>query len=397
MSIDQSALGVSSRETPPKSRGRPLRVTHFASGDLWAGAESQLYNLVLALQSHSSVDPDVVLLNDGLLAQRLRDADVPVMILDERRLGAVAIARALRAHVAHRRTQVLHTHRYKENVLGSAVSLTRRELRTMRTLHGGPESDARTLNLRQRAQRRLDWACARFVQSPVVCVSHPLMEMCRETLPVSRLRVVANGLDVSGLSRLAAAPVSLPGDGSRYQIGFFGRLTAVKRVDIVIDTARCLEDRAPGAYGVYIFGEGPLRPTLEELVRQRGLEHCVHFMGFATEPAAYLRSMDALLLTSDHEGLPMIVLEAMALRVHVVSRAVGAIPEVLDHGRVGSLVTSSDPVHFADVIETRHARARATSVMTDAAYSRVADRYSAARTANEYCEIYAEIAERRDR
>jgi glycosyltransferase involved in cell wall biosynthesis len=370
-----------------------LRVTHLASGDLWAGAESQLYNLVLALRANPAVDPDVVLLNEGLLAQRLRDADIRVTILDERRLGAMAIVRALRAHVAHRLTQVLHTHRYKENVLGSAVRLTQPGLHSMRTVHGAPESDARTLDLHRRAQRRLDWFCARFVQSPVVCVSHPLAELCRETLPASRLRVVANGVDVDGLSGLANAPVSLPGDTSRYRIGFFGRLTGVKRVDIVIDTARCLEDRAPGTYGVFIFGEGPLRPALEELVRQRRLEQCVHFMGFASEPAAYLRNMDALLLTSDHEGLPMVVLEAMALRVHVVSRAVGAIPEVLDGGRVGSLVTGADPSNFADVIAARHAATRETSDMTAAAYERVADRYSATRTASEYLEIYAGLAE----
>jgi L-malate glycosyltransferase len=160
-----------------------------------------LYNLVLALQANPDVDPDVVLLNDGLLAQRLRDAGVPVTILDERRLGALALLRVLRTHVAQRGTQVLHTHRYKENVIGSAVRLMRRGLHTMRTLHGAPESDVRTLDLRRRAQRLLDWCCARFVQFPVVCVSSPLAELYRETLPASRLRVVANGLDVEGISR----------------------------------------------------------------------------------------------------------------------------------------------------------------------------------------------------
>jgi L-malate glycosyltransferase len=136
---------------PSGSRGSPLRVTHLASGDLWAGAESQLVNLVLALRANPAVDPDVVLLNGGLLAQRLRNADIRVTILDERRLGAMAIVRALRAHAAHRRTQVLHTHRYKENVLGSAIRLSQHGLRTMRRLHGAPESDARTLDLYRRA------------------------------------------------------------------------------------------------------------------------------------------------------------------------------------------------------------------------------------------------------
>ena len=87
----------------------------------------------------------------------------------------------------------------------------------------------------------------------------------------------------------------------------------------------------------------------------------------------------------------MIVLEAMALRVHVISRAVGAIPEVLDSGRVGSLVAGADPREYARVIAARCSSARETAVMVEQAYQRVVTRYSAARTASDYISLYTSL------
>jgi len=373
---------------------RPLRVTHLASGDLWAGAESQLFDLVRALREERDIEVDVVLLNEGLLAARLRAASVPVTVFDERRLAALPLVRALRAHVRRAGTRVLHTHRYKENVLGAVVALTTPGLRTLRTVHGASETAPGRFDLRRLLQRRLDWACARFVQWPVVCVSEPLRTHLLESLPASRLRVVENGIDVTALERRAQASVTIPGDAGRFTVGYFGRLTPVKRVDLVIEIARCLEDASPGDFRLLIFGDGPLREELEAMVRERGLEHCVRFMGFADEPAAYLRQMDALVLTSDHEGLPMVVLEAMTLRVPVVSHAVGAIPALLEDSRAGTSIDGQDPRRYAEAIIERRDAADATEAMVERAYRRVVERFSSTRAAREYIALYTSMDER---
>ena len=103
-------------------------------------------------------------------------------------------------------------------------------------------------------------------------------------------------------------------------------------------------------HAFYVFGEGPLRAELEAEAERLGITAAARFMGFTHEVAANLKAMDLLLLTSDHEGLPMIVLEAMTLRVPVVSHAVGAIPALLDEGRGGTLLTTQAPEAFARAI-----------------------------------------------
>jgi glycosyltransferase involved in cell wall biosynthesis len=286
---------------------------------------------------------------------------------------------------------VLHTHRYKENVIGSAVRLMRHSMRTLRTVHGSPEFSPKGLALKRRLQRFVDRMCARFVQWPVVSVSHPLAEQFRRIVPPSRVRVVENGLLVADTERRAATPVTLQPDGRRVRIGFFGRLVTVKRVDVILRVARLLETQAPGVHAIYVFGEGPLRAELEAEAHRLGISAAVRFMGFTEEVAANLKAMDFLLLTSDHEGLPMIVLEAMALGVPVVSHAVGAIPALLEEGRAGTLLTTQSPEAFARAITELLGDQVATAERTARARHRLVTRYSADRAAAEYAAIYREM------
>lgn len=372
--------------TPPAPR-----VTQLASGDLWAGAEAQLFALVTALRDGGEADVDVVLLNEGMLADRLRAEGIAVTVFDERRHGLRELATKVRAHCRARGTQVLHTHRYKENVIGSAVRVMDPAIRTLRTVHGATEHPPRGLALKRRVQRAADWACARFVQWPTVAVSEPLGAQLRRELPASRVRVVENGLRIAESERRAMTPVALPDVGGRRRVGFFGRMAPVKRVDLILEIAARLEERAPGAFAFLLFGEGPLQRPLQEEATRRGLAGHVRFLGFTSEVAAHLRKMDAMLMTSDHEGLPMIVLEAMALGVPVVSHAVGAIPSLLDDGRAGTLIGTQDPEAYVEALLALRDAPAETARRTAAAAARVRERYSAERTAADYAAIYREM------
>jgi len=369
-----------------------VRVTHLASGDLWAGAENQLHNLVVGLHRETGVDVDVILLNEGVLADQLRLAGVPVTVFPESRLTGAGLLRRIRRHLVTRETDILHTHRYKENVLGAFAAALTFSTHSVRTLHGAPEFNARPWQLRKSVPQWLDWFTARFIQFPIVCVSTELRERCARSLPARRLRVVPNGVDIRALRTAAAQSLpAWPGGERPFRIGFFGRLTPVKRVDVIVETAALLEREAPGEFGVYLFGEGPLRSELEQHVRRLRLEGMVHFMGFRSQPAPWLRAMHATLVTSDHEGMPMIVLEAMALGVPVISHAVGAIPEVLRAGALGTLVPGQEPARYANAIAALRAAPEVARAQAAAATRYVASQYSAEHSAGEYVSIYREL------
>jgi glycosyltransferase involved in cell wall biosynthesis len=368
-----------------------MTITHLASGDLWAGAENQLHNMVLAMHRMSDVEVDVILLNEGLLADRLRQAGVTVTVFLESQLGAMQLLVRIRRHLFARRTHVLHTHRYKENVLGALAATLASGTRSTRTLHGAPEFSAPIWQPRKKVPQLLDWLAARFMQFPIICVSNELRDRCAQSLPSRRLTVVPNGVDFEALRQAAARPTDAVRGGREFRIGFFGRLTSVKRVDVILEVAASLEQKAAGQFGVYVFGEGPLRAELEGHARRLKLDESVHFMGFVSEPAAWLATMNALLITSDHEGLPMIVLEAMGLGVPVISHAVGAIPEVLGGGTLGTLIPNQDPTRYADAAIALRASPELARAQASRASQHVVSLYSAEQTVQQYIAIYREM------
>ena len=138
-------------------------------------------------------------------------------VFDERLYSVPALIANVRRHCVRHGTQVLHTHGYKENVIGSAVRLTRHSLRTLRTEHGAAEPPPGGLSLKGRMQKLVDRICAHCIQWPVVTVSHPLAEQWGRWVPPSRVRVVENGVLVAETERRAATPVTLQSDGRRRQ------------------------------------------------------------------------------------------------------------------------------------------------------------------------------------
>lgn len=345
-----------------------------------------MFALTTALRSCPGIAVDAVLLNEGLLAERLREAGVPVTVADERRHGLGSLVCVVRRHIRRTGTQVLHSHRYKENLIAALTAASLTGLRTLRTVHGSAEDAPGARTWKRRLVGAIDHLGARFVQRPVVCVSERLRRELSSALPSDRLTVIPNGIDIESSERAAGPIVARP--GTPFRVGFLGRLSPVKRVDLILDIAAALARETPGAFEFVIAGEGPLREDLEARVRRDGIGG-VRFLGFVDRPGAVLRQLDAMLLTSDHEGLPMIVLEAMVLGVPVVSHAVGGIPDALGGDAGGVLLPDQDPKRYAEALRALRADpARARAAAAHAA-ARVRAEFSSRTMAARYAALYA--------
>lgn len=148
----------------------------------------------------------------------------------------------------------------------------------------------------------------------IVC---PTAEIRDELAGVSRriskrTHVIANPVDVANLRKRGSALRRKPGPGPRFVSA--GRLTWQKGFDQLIDMLPLL----PGDTHVTVFGEGPDRAALEQQARYRGMAERIEFSGFTRELPAWIAGADAFLLPSRWEGLPNVVLEALALGTPVV-------------------------------------------------------------------------------
>ncbi len=132
---------------------------------------------------------------------------------------------------------------------------------------------------------------------------------------------------------------------------FVGRLRIRKGVEVLLDALSRLAGDAAG-FHLVIAGDGEHRRALEVATRRLGLTDRVRFLGVcsAGKVRQLLGGARALVVPSLYEGMPLVVLEAMESAVAVVASAVSGIPEVVEHGRTGWLVSPEDPVALADVL-----------------------------------------------
>jgi L-malate glycosyltransferase len=132
---------------------------------------------------------------------------------------------------------------------------------------------------------------------------------------------------------------------------FVGRLSKEKRPEWFIELADHVSKVANEAPPQFLIaGDGPLRPALECIVRERGLSESIHFLGEQSDMSPIYSRADILVLTSLYEGTPNVLLEAMAHRIPVVATRVGGVPEIVGEG-CGLLVNSLRFSELAAAVE----------------------------------------------
>ncbi|MBI1942747.1 MAG: glycosyltransferase [Betaproteobacteria bacterium] len=159
----------------------------------------------------------------------------------------------------------------------------------------------------------------------------------------SRIEVIPNPFDFSAIRQMASAPAELP---QRPYLLHAGRFSAQKRHDLLLDAFARL--RAPRRLVLLADAD----PALERMIRERGLEGRVQVAGFQQNPYPWIASAELLVLCSDHEGLPNVIIEALALGVPVVSTDCPSGPrEILGAALPDCLVPTGDGVALAAAIE----------------------------------------------
>lgn len=237
-----------------------------------------------------------------------------------------------------RNVTIWHAHDYKSNAIGLLVRLFHR-MHLVTTAHGWVRFTSRTP-----LYYTIDRLCMKRYQQ-VICVSHDLHERCRELrIRPHRLHQIDNAIVLDDYS--TAAPTlqdkaRFGFDSQRLLIGAVGRLSEEKGFHHLINAVnRLIQDGHP--IGLIIAGEGHLRDALQQQINNLELQHHVRLAGFLPDPRHLYRAVDVFALSSLREGLPNVVLEAMASRRAVVATSCNGIPNLVRHERNGLIVPVDD-------------------------------------------------------
>lgn len=286
------------------------------------GAEGQLLELVRGLD-RSRFEPTVYSLSEqpGAMQSRFEAEGIPV-----ERIGAVGATRARRLAAACRRDRIDLVHSWL--FIANSYAWVARCLGVRAPL----VTSARNCKTQGLGHHALNIAAFRS-SARIVANSEEVREYIVGTYraPARRVDVIYNGVDTERFS----AASGKPGDGPIVVAA--GRLVAQKNFALLIEAAAQLRHAVPSAR-FRIAGSGPQRDALDEQIRAAHLEESVELLGERQDIEAVFREADVFWLTSSWEGLPNVVIEAMASGLPVVATDVGGARELFDSGREGFLV-----------------------------------------------------------
>jgi len=367
-----------------------LKITHIASGDLWAGAEAQLLTLCKSLNSINGLHIDVILLNNGELENRLKLHNINVMVINELNYNSYQIVKRIKKQLLINRSQLVHTHRIKENILGSLAAKIS-GIPSVRTVHGSSEKVTSWMDFKSQILSFLNWICGQYFQKRIIAVSQELEKNLRSSYRNIKLTTIENGVDIDSLLDLANNRKELF-QSNQVNIAVVGRLVPVKRIDLFIKTAKYCTTHYPKLdIKYYIFGDGPLMQELKDYSKSIDIIDKIHFEGHVTNIHKRISEMDILLITSDHEGLPMTLLESMILGTNVIAHAVGGIKKVLKNGELGTLIYNQTEKEFADAINHSIVHSHRTQELIEKAKKHIESYYSSNINASHYYRCYCEI------
>ncbi|UCD49423.1 MAG: glycosyltransferase [Phycisphaerales bacterium] len=266
---------------------------------------------------------------------------------DKRRLGLLSPAkilkliRILRLH----RVDILHCHNHKANVYGVLAGTLARTPVVLAQIHGLE----RARNLRRKITNLLLFRKARRIVAVADAVQEDVLAN-NWRVPREKLFVLENSVDYArfadpSISRSEARRL-LGIELGAVVFGTIGRLAPTKGLPYLIRAFSVVWRDVPAAHLV-VLGDGPCRGELERHVAQMHCRDAIHFLGYQPNVEHLLKGMDVFVLSSVAEGMPRVILEAMAAGVPCVSTAVGGIPEMFGDGTLGVLVPPRDPEKLA--------------------------------------------------
>ena len=373
---------------------RPVRVLELRSVKGTGGGPEKTI-LLGAAQASPGVEVTVCYLRDARdpafgIDRRAAEARLDYVEVPERHSLDPAVWPALRRLVRSRAIDVVHAHEYKTDLLAWLLSRST-GVAPLATAHGWTGHSRRERLVYYPADKRV---LGRF--PVVVAVSNDVKaDLVANGCRPERVRVLLNGIDHRAFKRNAARVAEArarfglaPGE---IAIGAVGRLEPQKRFDLLLDAFGMIRSAHPSAR-LLIAGDGSLKEALQAQIERQQLASSCRLLGHVGDVSMFHHAIDLFVQSSDYEGTPNAVLEAMALETPIVATDVGGTRELVRDGREGLIVPAGDAGALATGITRVLADPADAAARVAAARTRVETDLSFERRLRALESIYRELA-----
>lgn len=355
-----------------------IKVMEIIGSLQTGGAEKQVVSLLNGLDSERFQKHIVCFKNSDTPFGKMLGDDVIRHYVHLARRGQIGCVRRLAALFRKVRPHVVQSHMFHTNLYAVVAAKLAGVPVTITTEHGK--------NLWKNSFHHL---IERHIISPFSTLRVAVSQDIRN------IRIRAR--DVEAEKIVVVPPcVEIPAEAVRcrqklpLRFGAIGRMVDAKDYPTLIRAyAKFMES---GTKSELVFlGDGPERLRLERMAAELGVGQSVQFPGFQTDVNGWLKSMDIVVFSSIREGIPVAMLEAMAVGVPVVATRVGGIPEVIRDGVDGMLVESGNSDEIARALTRLAIDIDLRSAIAKQGRARVGALYSCKVISGRYADMFAEL------
>lgn len=308
-----------------------LHVLYLCEGSNFAGIESYAINLIRKLNNDDLVY-SIAVFYPGHFSMHLRKISSSVIeLFGKHNLKSLL---SILKFARHQKIDVIHSLDIKGTIIGGLASILLPNVLTISTVHGLPEKPDKG-SIRYYLYIKLYLFLLAHVFDGQIFVSSDLKNNFCKKLKLKNNHVVHNGIEIDEITNdRENAKLQCK---HTYVIGTVGRLDFIKGHKYLLEAIKILSLER-NDFVVQIIGQGPLELDLKKLSIDLGISHRIHFLGFRSDAKKLIGKMDIFVLSSLHEGIPYVVLEAMSSGVPVICTCVGGIGEIINNSQDGILV-----------------------------------------------------------
>ena len=363
------------------------RVLHLIWSFQIGGAEKFVLNMARRTD-RSRYTPAICALGEGPLREEADSLGIPVFQV-ERGRTPVTLARLCRVIRKHK-PDLIHAHSLAPGFYGALAGALCR-VPVLTTRHGRPEEST---------ERSLFRLISNRLTSRFIAVSEEVRQLlvAHSGIPERNIAAIVNGIDteryVVPVQTELRAQLGIP--PSAFLFGTVGRLSPSKAQQLMLSALRRVLDAGRDA-ALVIAGEGSERTKLEQVLAEQELEGHARLLGAWTDVPGLLSILDAFVLSSVDEGVPLSLLEAMSAERPCVTTKVGGLVEVLEDGKTGLLVETGDVDALAAAMQRLMDDATLRANLAREGAQSVRARFSIEAMIEAYLEHYDDLVYRRNR
>ncbi len=349
------------------------------------GAERLLVD-VLKNSSNNFKFMVLCLVEGGVLVTELKEIGVPVIIFNKSSKYDIRILFKLIYWLIQQKPTVVHTHLFTADTWGRLAAFISRVPCIVNTVH--------STNTWMGTIHRIIDRTLSLVTDRVIACSHEVANVLIKSFKISehRIKVISNGIDFKRFESVNLSKIKEIDSVSDdiIKIVIIGRLHPAKGH---LDLIKAITELKNTNHNFHVFfvGEGDLQQDIIKQCTENGINDYISLMGQRSDIPSILAKVDIFVMPSHWEGLPMALLEAMAMSKAVIASRVGGIPDVITDGDNGLLIDKSDHFGLNNALQKLLSNPKLRENLGNAAKKSVLENYSAKNVSKEYELLYQKI------